>query len=70
MTLVRITLFVQHTLDNDDVILRLYESTIEKTTDTVDLSHWDRRLNLTFKSSEIKTSRIPEIHQKRLLKQT
>jgi|SRR5690625_1123993 len=46
--------------DNDDVILRLYESTNQKTEVNIDLPQWERNFDLSFGPSEIKTIRIPQ----------
>ncbi|MBU9711665.1 alpha-mannosidase [Evansella tamaricis] len=46
--------------DNDDLIVRLYESTNQETDVTVKLPMWNRSVNLHFGRSEIRTIRVPQ----------
>ncbi|SKA85327.1 alpha-mannosidase [Clostridium sp. USBA 49] len=50
--------------DNDDIILRLYETTREETKVTINLPKLERTLNVLFKPCEIKTFRIPKNTEK------
>jgi alpha-mannosidase len=45
--------------DNDDVIVRCYETNRVMTTATIRLIAWDRTFTTTFAPCEIKTLRIP-----------
>ncbi|MBD2868794.1 alpha-mannosidase [Paenibacillus arenilitoris] len=45
--------------DNDDLILRCYETSKKATTAEIRLPKWDRSVTAAFKPSEIKTFRIP-----------
>ncbi|MGG3468215.1 glycoside hydrolase family 38 C-terminal domain-containing protein [Neobacillus pocheonensis] len=46
--------------DNDDLIIRAYETANEETTAVIDLPKWNRTIKAEFKPSEIKTFRIPK----------
>ncbi|MFC0472108.1 alpha-mannosidase [Halalkalibacter kiskunsagensis] len=46
--------------DNDDIIIRAYETTNDSTTCKITLPKWNRVIETTFKPSEIKTFRIPK----------
>jgi alpha-mannosidase len=45
--------------DNDDLILRAFESNKTATAATIHLPHWNRRIETHFAPTEIKTFRIP-----------
>ncbi len=45
--------------DNDDLVLRCYESTKTATDATIRLPHWERTIETSFRPGEIKTFRIP-----------
>jgi alpha-mannosidase len=46
--------------DNDDLIVRAYETTNNETTAKIELPKWNRVVETEFKPSEIKTFRIPK----------
>jgi alpha-mannosidase len=46
--------------DNDDLIIRAYETTNDGTVCKIELPKWNRVIETTFKPSEIKTFRIPK----------
>ncbi|MEH7380563.1 glycoside hydrolase family 38 C-terminal domain-containing protein [Bacillus sp. JJ1533] len=46
--------------DNDDLIVRAYETTNDATTAVISLPKWNRTITAEFKPSEIKTFRIPK----------
>lgn len=45
--------------DNDDLIIRVYETTNNETVANIQLTNWNRSIKTTFKPSEIKTFRVP-----------
>jgi len=45
--------------DNDDLILRVYETDKKATTAEIILPKWERSIRADFKPSEIKTFRVP-----------
>ncbi|QGH33633.1 alpha-mannosidase [Gracilibacillus salitolerans] len=51
---------VKQAEDNDDLILRVYETTNDATEATITLPKWNRTITASFKPSEIKTFRIPK----------
>jgi alpha-mannosidase len=46
--------------DNEDLIVRAYETANDETTAIISLPKWNRAINTKFKPSEIKTFRIPK----------
>ncbi|WP_218780984.1 alpha-mannosidase [Bacillus sp. EB106-08-02-XG196] len=46
--------------DNEDLILRAYETANDETTAIISLPKWNRQIKTTFRPSEIKTFRIPK----------
>lgn len=50
--------------DNDDLIVRAYETSNEATSAVISLPKWNRTINTEFKPSEIKTYRIPKDQSK------
>jgi alpha-mannosidase len=50
--------------DNDDLIVRAYETSNEATSAVIILPKWNRTINTEFKPSEIKTYRIPKDQSK------
>ncbi|MFP5112910.1 alpha-mannosidase [Bacillaceae bacterium C204] len=50
--------------DNDDLIVRAYETSNEATSAVIILPNWNRTINTEFKPSEIKTYRIPKDQSK------
>ncbi len=46
--------------NNDDLIVRCYETTRVQTTATISLPHWNRTIQAVFAPCEIKTFRVPQ----------
>lgn len=55
--------------DNDDLIVRCYETAKKATTAEITLPKWNRTIKASFKPSEIKTFRIPK-HQDQPIRET